>query len=235
MNKYTYFDRTNDLYDIKKPALAKFLISQGFDRTIIKQWMNDEEYFDESINNSFMGDLEDSTDGEIEDWAKTEMEFYSEGNDWIDESQLTTESLRMQMLAGIITESQYKTKLKKFTILENKFNSATSRLILNENEGEGKHIVASYATNGGTPEVKFARVLADNVMAGYNSGDINGLYSEGEMDANGDEFYASLDMSKKVFASLPNTFTVTAELVDEEPFTFKVTKNGESGYSAEEI
>jgi hypothetical protein len=134
MNKYTYFDRTNDLYDIKKPALAKFLISQGFDRTIIKQWMNDEEYFDESINNSFMGDLEDSTDGEIEDWAKTEMEFYSEGNDWIDESQLTTESLRMQMLAGIITESQYKTKLKKFTILENKFNSAVSRLMLNESE-----------------------------------------------------------------------------------------------------
>jgi hypothetical protein len=148
---------------------------------------------------------------------------------------MSKENLRMQMLAGIITESQYKTKLKKFTILENKFKTAVSRLMLNENEGEGKHIVASYAANGGTPEVKFARVLADNVMAGYNSGDINGLYSEGEMDANGDEFYASLDMSKKVFASLPNTFTVTAELVDEEPFTFKVTKNGESGYSAEEI
>ena len=123
MNKYTYFDRTNDLYDIKKPALAKFLISQGFDRTIIKQWMNDEEYFDESINNSFMGDLEDSTDGEIEDWAKTEMEFYSEGNDWIDESQLTTESLRMQMLAGIITESQYKQKLAKLNESEEDFSS----------------------------------------------------------------------------------------------------------------
>jgi uncharacterized protein (DUF924 family) len=113
MNKYTYFDKENDLYDIKKPSLAKFLISQGFDRKIIKQWMTDEKYFDESINNSFMGDLEDSTDNEIEDWAKTEMEFYSEENDWLDESQLTTESLRMQMLAGVITESQYKTKLDK--------------------------------------------------------------------------------------------------------------------------
>ena len=48
---------------------------------------------------------------------------------------MSKENLRMQMLAGVITESQYKTKLKKFTILENKFNSAVSRLMLNESEG----------------------------------------------------------------------------------------------------
>jgi len=52
------------------------------------------------------------------------------------ESNMSKENLRMQMLAGLITESQYKTKLKKFTILENRFNSAVSRLMLNENEGE---------------------------------------------------------------------------------------------------
>jgi hypothetical protein len=46
---------------------------------------------------------------------------------------MNKETLRMQMLAGLITESQYKTKLKKFTILENKFKAATSRLMLNEN------------------------------------------------------------------------------------------------------
>jgi len=45
---------------------------------------------------------------------------------------MNKETLRMQMLAGVITESQYKTKLKKFTILENKFKAATSRLMLNE-------------------------------------------------------------------------------------------------------
>ena len=49
---------------------------------------------------------------------------------------MSKENLRMQMLAGVITESQYKTKLKKFTILENRFNSAVSRLMLNENEGD---------------------------------------------------------------------------------------------------
>ena len=48
---------------------------------------------------------------------------------------MNKETLRMQMLAGVITESQYKTKLKKFTILENRFNSAVSRLMLNENNG----------------------------------------------------------------------------------------------------
>ena len=47
---------------------------------------------------------------------------------------MSKENLRMQMLAGVITESQYKTKLKKFTILENKFKTAVSRLILNESE-----------------------------------------------------------------------------------------------------
>jgi hypothetical protein len=129
------------------------------------------------------------------------------------------EKLRMQMLAGVITESQYKARLS---------------------EEEGKHIIletmiyADYSTGGGIPEVKFARVLADNVMAGYNKGDINGLYSEGEMDVNGDEFYASLDMSKRVFTSLPNTFTITAELVDEEPFIFDVEKTGPNSYQATE-
>lgn len=117
---------------------------------------------------------------------------------------------------------------------EGEFGFGLNEIKVN-NPLEDKHIIANYNTNGGTSEVKFARVLADNVMAGYNKGDINGLYSEGEMDINGDEFYASLDMSKKVFASLPNTFTITADLIDEEPFTFKVTKNGKLGYIAEEI
>jgi hypothetical protein len=128
---------------------------------------------------------------------------------------MNKETLRMQMLAGVITESQYKTKLKKFTISETM-------------------IYADYANDGGAPVVKFARVLADNVMAGYDNGTIEGLYGE-EIDEDGDDFYASMIQSINVFKSLPNTFTVTAELVDEEPFTFKVTKNGESGYSAEEI
>jgi hypothetical protein len=131
---------------------------------------------------------------------------------------MNKETLRMQMLAGIITESQYKTKL---------------------NEGEGKHIVADYNTDGGTSEEKFARVLADNVMAGYDRGNINDLYDGGEWDEvrNGDpnDFYASMEESIKVFKSLPNTFTITAEGMDDEPFTFKVTKIGETEYSAEEI
>jgi hypothetical protein len=126
---------------------------------------------------------------------------------------MNKETLRMQMLAGIITEGQYKETL---------------------NEEEGKHIVADYSTDGGTPEVKFARVLADNVMAGYDRGTIKGLYEE-EIDEDGDDFYASMEESINVFKSLPNIFTVTAELEDEEPFTFKVTKNGKSRYSAEEI
>ena len=218
MNKYTTYSRSYDMYDIKKPTLAKFLVSQGFNSKLIKQWMSDHEYFYESINNSFEGDLEDATDNEIEEWAKTEMEFYSEENDWLDESQLTVESLRMQMLAGIITESQYKQKL---------------------NEGEGKHIIADYNTEGGTPEVKFARVLADNVMAGYDMGTIEGLYSEGEMSAfkNGDpnNFYAGLKTSKKVFASLPDSFTITAEGMDDESFTFTVKKTGPEEYSATKL
>ena len=112
MNKYTYFDRENDIYDIKKSNLSKFLLSQGFEKSIIDQWMSDHDSFDESIINSF-DDLGEATDEEVEDWAKTEMGFYSEENDWVNESQLTTESLRMQMLAGIITESQYKQKSKE--------------------------------------------------------------------------------------------------------------------------
>jgi hypothetical protein len=113
MNKYLTFDDEYDMYDIKKPVLAKFLISQGFDKRDIKQWFDDHDAYDESIINSF-DDLEESTEEEIEDWAKTEMEFYSEGNDFnINENKMNKELLRMQMLAGVITESEYKDKMNE--------------------------------------------------------------------------------------------------------------------------
>jgi hypothetical protein len=113
MNKYLTFDDEYDMYDIKKPVLAKFLISQGFDKRDIKQWFDDHDAYDESIINSF-DDLEESTEEEIEDWAKTEMEFYSEGNDFdINENKMNKEFLHMQMLAGIITEGEYKAKMNE--------------------------------------------------------------------------------------------------------------------------
>jgi hypothetical protein len=113
MNKYLTFDNEYDMYDIKKPVLAKFLISQGFDKRDIKQWFDDHDAYDESIINSF-DDLEESTEEEIEDWAKTEMEFYSEGNDFdINENKMSKEFLHMQKLAGIITEGEYKAKMNE--------------------------------------------------------------------------------------------------------------------------
>ena len=47
---------------------------------------------------------------------------------------MSKEKLRMQMLAGVITEGQYRSKLKKFTILENNFKKSVNKLLLNENE-----------------------------------------------------------------------------------------------------
>ena len=131
---------------------------------------------------------------------------------------MNKETLRMQMLAGVITESQYKARL---------------------NEEEGKHIYADYSESGGTPEVKFARVLADNVMAGYNRGSIDDLYSGGEWDdiRNGDpnDFYASMEESLNTFQSLPDIFTVTANGFGDEPSTFTIKKTGPSSYSATEM
>ena len=113
MNKYLKFDREYDMYDIKKIELAKFLVTQGFDKRNIKQWFEDEEGYEESVINSF-DNLEEATEAEIEDWAKTEIEFYSKENDFdMNESQINKETLRMQMLSGVITESEYKAKLQE--------------------------------------------------------------------------------------------------------------------------
>jgi hypothetical protein len=132
MNKYLTFDNEYDMYDIKKPVLAKFLISQGFDKRDIKQWFDDHDAYDESIINSF-DDLEESTEEEIEDWAKTEMEFYSEGNDFdINENKMNKELLRMQMLAGVITESQYKAKMNENRTAEELFQMFKDEDLLND-------------------------------------------------------------------------------------------------------
>jgi len=69
---------------------------------------------------------------------------------------MNKETLRMQMLAGVITESQYKTKLKKFTILENRFNSAVSRLMLNENYN--LQPIKSILLSDATPEEKMEEI-----------------------------------------------------------------------------
>jgi hypothetical protein len=136
-NKYLIFDEVNDIYDIDRQALFTFLLSQGFDDDLAEQWLEDDDAFTELVINSFAGDLEEATEEEIEDWATTEMEFYSEENDFdLNENKMTNEQLRMQMLAGIITESQYKSMLnenKDIDGLRSHMENAIDRINNNEN------------------------------------------------------------------------------------------------------
>jgi len=133
---------------------------------------------------------------------------------------MNKETLRMQMLAGLITESQYKQKL-------------------NEEDTSSKQLNADYDNDGGTDEDKFARVLADNVMAGFYPSTIEGLYDEDEMqpfiDGDDDDFYSSLSVSKKVFASLPSKFILTANPDGDELYKFEITKTGKYSFDAEEL
>jgi hypothetical protein len=189
MNKYLTFDDEYDMYDIKKPVLAKFLISQGFDKRDIKQWFDDHDAYDESIINSF-DDLEESTEEEIEDWAKTEMEFYSEGNDFdINENKMSKEFLYMQKLAGVITEGEYNAKMNENNESEDFLDQMIDGSIPEDSE-EGERVVGVWEASEYADEEEYGEA-AEEFKATHqyildNGGEIT-------IEGNPDVTYTALD------------------------------------------
>ena len=170
-NKYLIFDEINDIYDINRQALFTFLLSQGFDEDIAEQWLEDDDEFTESVINSF-DDLEEATEDDIEEWATTEMEFYSEGNDFLKENKMTNEQLRMQMLSGIITEGEYKVKLKEnfFSNLLNKLKGSKLPKEVEKDEFDGLT----------DEEAKKLRIKAVSMLNGLQKAREEGMPDDGQ-------------------------------------------------------
>jgi hypothetical protein len=129
--------------------------------------------------------------------------------------QQINEFKRMQLIAGLITESEY-------------------RESLNEEET----IFADYSTNNDNSiKTKLARNLAEEIHSlDVKEGTIDSLFT-GEMEqyAEGnDDFYANKEESLKAFAELPDTFTIMHN-IDGNKVKISITKTGPKSWKVNEM
>ena len=129
--------------------------------------------------------------------------------------QQINEIKRMQLLAGVITESQY-----------------------NKSLNEEETIFADYsANNDNSIKTKLARNLAEEIHSfDNNEGTIDSLFT-GEMEkyAEGnDDFYANKEEALKAFAELPDTFTIIHN-IDGNKVKISITKTGPESWKVNEM
>ena len=121
---------------------------------------------------------------------------------------------RMQKLAGLITESQYR-----------------------ESINEEETIFADYSTNNDNSiKTKLARNLAEEIHSfDAKEGTIESLFT-GEMEQyeeGDDDFYANKEEALKAFAELPNTFTIIHN-IDGDKVKISITKTGPKSWKVNE-
>jgi len=129
--------------------------------------------------------------------------------------QQINEIKRMQLIAGLITESEY-------------------RESLNEEET----IFADYSTNNDNSiKTKLARNLAEEIHSfDAKEGTIESLFT-GEMEqyAKGnDDFYANKEEALKAFAELPDTFTIIHN-IDGDKVKISITKTGPKSWKVNKM
>ena len=129
---------------------------------------------------------------------------------------MANEFKRMQKLAGIITESEYR---------ESSLN-------------EEKSLYADFDGGKDDIESRFARSISEvaDLYRDVSSISIPNFFDEYE---DGDDFYAGPKESLRFFKKLPNEFIVTSNLkelsLDEPERSFKITKTGPDSFKAEEV
>jgi hypothetical protein len=121
---------------------------------------------------------------------------------------------RMQKLAGLITESQYR-----------------------ESINEEETIFADYSTNNDNSiKTKLARNLAEEIHSfDAKEGTIESLFT-GEMEQyeeGDDDFYANKEEALKAFAELPDTFTIMHN-IDGNKVKISITKTGPKSWKVNE-
>jgi len=121
---------------------------------------------------------------------------------------------RMQLIAGLITESEYR-----------------------ESINEEETIFADYSTNNDNSiKTKLARNLAEEIHSlDVKEGTIDSLFT-GEMEqyAEGnDDFYANKEEALKAFAELPDTFTIMHN-IDGNKVKISITKTGPKSWKVNE-
>jgi hypothetical protein len=129
--------------------------------------------------------------------------------------QQINEFKRMQLIAGLITESEY-------------------RQSLNEEET----IFADYSTNNDNSiKTKLARNLAEEIHSlDVKEGTIDSLFT-GEMEQyeeGNDDFYANKEEALKAFAELPDTFTIMHN-IDGNKVKISITKTGPESWKVNEM